>query len=61
MTHSSDLQTPVADAAPAPRPYEAPELTTLGAIEALTAGPDDAGAIDMIVGDDGGFVRDDPS
>ena len=40
--------------APEPRPYAAPSLTPLGAVDALTAGPD-GGAIDQIFGGSGGF------
>ena len=38
----------------APRPYTAPQVTILGSIEALTAGPS-SGSIDQIVGASGGF------
>lgn len=58
MTFSSDL--PILaddDTAPAPRPYQAPELTPLGSIDVITAGPD-SGNIDQIFGGSGGFQRD---
>ena len=60
MTHSSDSQALLPTALPpsAPRPYAVPELTELGMIESLTAGPD-SGAIDQIFGGTGGFM--DPS
>ncbi len=55
MTHSSDTPAPAADALPTtPQPYRAPELTTLGSIEVLTAGPD-SGNLDQIFGGTGGF------
>lgn len=44
-----------------PRPYQAPALTDLGTIEAVTAGPDKSPEkhLDMIIGSDGGFFAQD--
>ncbi len=43
-----------------PHPYDAPTLTELGSVEAVTAGPD-SGNIDALVGGSGGFQRDQTS
>ncbi len=46
-----------------PRPYAAPALTALGAVDTITAGPiADGGNIDALVGLSGGFnVTTDPT
>lgn len=54
--HLNSTPTPEGEAS---RPYEAPTLTTLGTVNAVTAGPDGDKNIDMIVGDEGGFARQD--
>lgn len=55
MTHTSDTPALTADPLPTtPQPYRAPELTTLGSIEVLTAGPD-SGTLDQLFGGSGGF------
>ena len=60
MTDQTPPERTPTDAAPprSPRPYVAPILTPLGAVDDQTAGPDD-GAIDGIFGGSGGFQRTD--
>ena len=60
MTPSSDLQAPTENEPTPLQPYQAPEMTALGSIEVLTAGPD-SGSIDQIYGGSGGFQRDSTS
>lgn len=56
MTHDPSPEAGRLDA-PAPKPYESPTLTALGAVDAVTAGPD-GGNIDQIFGGSGGFQQD---
>lgn len=56
------MQTDPSDQArldPAPRPYRAPEVSDLGVVSALTAGPS-GGSLDQLEGASGGF-QDDPT
>lgn len=54
MTQLNDTQTSENAPAHEPRAYAAPALTTLGTIDALTAGPN-SGSLDQLVGAGGGF------
>ena len=55
----NDLIAPAPPAQPTPamRPYARPQMSPLGAVEAVTAGPD-GGTLDQIVGSSGGFLED---
>lgn len=44
----------------APKAYVSPELSPLGHIAGLTAGPD-GGTLDQLANGDGGFIEDDPT
>lgn len=43
------------------RPYASPSVEALGRVTSHTAGPDDSGDVDQIIGQGGGFTLNDPS
>lgn len=56
--------TPLTPPEPSPlsqKPYASPEMTTLGTIESVTAGPSSSGNLDQLVGSSGGFQADSTS
>lgn len=58
MTTDPQTDRPTGADRPAPsplRPYDVPALTPLGAVGAVTAGPDGEKTLDGLVGSDGGF------
>ena len=48
---------PPAPSAPTTRVYASPQMVPLGAVDAVTAGPD-GGTLDQLVGSSGGFMED---